>query len=637
MDQRFYEIIEQSSAALPCIHETEIEPCMLEDPIKHLCKIEGFDVLEYGTIENAYHEARRLTGSYKISNPMVGPITQMANTFSTTFAAVILGLNKRINIKATDSQIRAREITCDEATKTRIRLTTCAYVQSVLPADAIFVAFQEMEGFPGTRPNSWSEARWNNAVKDLQDHDTSAHGYVRKFAWNVKNELMSAEKTTAPRLISNEGDLSQVINSIVFKTCEFIDSHALSCFNIKHKNFNERADMIEAASINLDKIARSNLFRELGTLFLEGDGSKWDASCGKFIQEVIESVVYKHVAGLLFPIIMELPKEQLDQALKRRVEMRPPKMLYKSRKDISFGWAGLVCPIKLDETMRSTGDSGTSYLNRLVNMILWLNALASDPAGAMRNAARAAESASPINGVTFTYKCRFTGLKRNMCMFFEGDDSLLGLHRSVQKHETGIAAFWRSVGFNMKLVWRTDGFLEFCGYHYGIKDGVLTGAMVPDILRCFTSSSCSTSQMGSKTTDLRDQVALASNFARAIAFAQTFQPLGEEYRQRALFYARTTNKTKISDGKLLRELSFKAFGTGDRDITSSTFQVLDDIYQDAFANSRYIGREDVYCELVEQSTGMSVDALLSRGALHGPGFTHETYPSTALAAGFVGR
>ena len=93
-----------------------------------------------------------------------------------------------------------------------------------------------------------------------------------------------------------------------------------------------------------------------------------------------------------------------------------------------------------------------------------------------------------LNGESTKFK-DMHGVERWWRGVFEGDDSFCRLVPGIKEADSFYTEFlerWKRYGHRMKLViCTTQG--EFCGTHYEIKNGKLTGRFTPDVGRSLTN------------------------------------------------------------------------------------------------------------------------------------------------------
>ena len=181
----------------------------------------------------------------------------------------------------------------------------------------------------------------------------------------MKFDVMAEGKTQ--RLVSNEGPKRQVSRNFIAKLAEHLDSHLLKEHNTKHKT---------KAQVNAMLFRNTSRKWPTGKpgVVVEGDGSAWDSSCGQTVRWCIEQTVEKWVVDAIGPMLYGLGPEMMEHCMKRVTEELHMEWTYKEHS----GLFREALMIMTDFTMRSTGDSMTSYLNRLVNLILWSCALTKD-------------------------------------------------------------------------------------------------------------------------------------------------------------------------------------------------------------------------------------------------------------------
>jgi len=501
----------------------------------------------------------------------------------------------------------ARNFTASKEVVQKLKATTKKYIETFLNPERVRSVFHDMGGIGACKPTAWSEDRYWAAITKLVEGEVPGN-----FKLTIKPEAGVPGK--APRGISNEGDVWQVLNSVVFKVIEMLDSVQLTFHNIKHKNLEERHESIKLVA------------GLVAGLIAEGDGSAWDACCGAEIQKLIELPVFTAVANIVYDMILEFTPGAKKAAKKRR---KDENMTFDFYTQTSMDKATLrqKIGIGLSFVMRSSGDSGTSFLNRLVNMICWTVGLAKDPAKLM---SRMAEP-------TPEYECLYEKdklgrpLRRKLGCFFEGDDSLLFLCATVKGFRALIEAYWSSIGFNMKLKFiedssKDDDVAEFCGFHYWVEDGRITGACMPDGRRALKNCQITSSKDALKSEGSRDQIAAASAFGRMCQHSGGFAPLAHCFEAKAEEYggwgAACGANLSLRENK---DMQYKITGKFE-----AGAQLTPDILDDAALQQRqYFANPDTMIQLAKKSLRQDSEGL---SVLAGHvGLTHADHPDLAKA------
>ena len=118
---------------------------------------------------------------------------------------------------------------------------------------------------------------------------------------------------------------------------------------------------------------------------------------------------------------------------------------------------------------RRSGHRGTSGLNWWMNFTLWANSICDTPWVFLHG-----EQTNFVD---------MTGQKRWWRGVFEGDDSFCRLVPGIKEGDPFYVEFterWKRYGHCMKLILCTNRG-EFCGTHYAVENGRLTGKFVPDV------------------------------------------------------------------------------------------------------------------------------------------------------------
>jgi len=190
--------------------------------------------------------------------------------------------------------------------------------------------------------------------------------------------------------------------------------------------------------------------------------------------------------------------------------------------DISLDGRKLLSWFEI-RAIRRSGDRGTSLLNYMMNLIVWITVMSKDAPKIL------------LNPATRWHTSRLTGKKVWTNFGFEGDDSLLTTTDVLKPYEDRIMSDWQSLGFHMKLKFVTGGgYVTFVGYtalcdEHGPREDIL----MPELLRNIASSAWTSSHQAA-TRDGRNQVGAESYAARACNFLETAKPIGNLFRAYAM-------------------------------------------------------------------------------------------------------
>jgi hypothetical protein len=539
---------------------------------------------------------------------LVGPQCSIGNVGQTKLGTVVKSANARI------MKDNARCISVPQSELDRAEKVTLQHLRAHMPEKKVQEYWMRCGGFEGDNfvPTTWNKKKYENEKQSWRQRDA-----IRAMNLFVKFDVMAEGKTQ--RLVSDEQGMRQISRNFIAKIAEELEGSLMHEHNTKHKTKQEVHNLLFR---NTKK--KWNPYRP--GVVVEGDGSAWDSSCGSAVRWHIEQVFETYVVNCLGSLLHGLGPEAVEYCMKRISEEMNMQWNYKDHANLFEGMMKITC----DFVMRSTGDALTSFLNRLVNLILWTLSLTKDIyiPKAFRH---------PI----VKYNCRWTPLKkgrhkqRHMFFIFEGDDSILKLDREILQYKDEIEAYWQSWGFNMVLKFIIDSdpkakdvpgatncMAEFCGHKYFIQDGSFTKVCGPDVGRRLTNA-LSTSLQANQSANGRDAVAAASAAAHAEAFASSSPGLAATFKARSEHYEQKVWKPVKMDVKTQNEIARKARGTTEA-------APLDHQYQVAI-NSSWYYTHNHEARLLEKEAGFT-DA--QRRMWDGATVTdHTTHPWEAAALG----
>jgi len=322
----------------------------------------------------------------------------------------------------------------------------------------------------------WTDKRFETSVANLLT-DISP-GY--RFTGSIKAETMTKGKP--PRVLIADGDPGQLMALLTVKCIEDIVFKHFEGKSIKHRS--KEAAMQDV----VNALRRPNKKK---TAIVEGDGTAWDARCGKEIRGITENPIIEHVTARLMetciiPAVWLAEHEKAGKADTLKLFMRTKRDTYRPKID----------------AIRRSGHRGTSILNWLVNFILWHSSVFKDP-GCFANP-------RCMNGVDSE------GKQRWFHAFFEGDDSIVGTDELPAPLIGKIKSFWTRCGFEMKLIFGKNT-AEFTGFIFGVDELGLTGDHLPDPVRAMRASGVSASRVAIESDAGRAQVGRDAMLARAQA------------------------------------------------------------------------------------------------------------------------
>lgn len=462
------------------------------------------------------------TDPLKKMGVIVLPVAAEPNSHLDTGANVQCAIRERITKKQNRCKATSRD-------KRRVKeLVRCAIEGTkghpgMFSTERIIAYLESCPELQDMKSAKWSAERFAGAVNQLWRITEPE----MRVAVSIKAECAVVGKS--PRMILADGDLGQIMALLCIKIFEELMFSRLEDLSIKHTS--KKAAMFERVIASLQT--------ERGRLdFMEGDGSAWDTTNTDAIRKMFENPILAHITK----VVIDYPGVGPEWLLAHT-------KLCESKKLKLFHKGGMQFTI---DAIRRSGHRGTSCLNFWVNFGMWVVSIFETPS----------EFLDPDR----RWGRDLCGNMRKIRMFFEGDDSLIGTRVKLEDQlkvgafckDSGIGQIsyetWKRFGFNMKFVYVKDR-AEFCGWHFHVKDGRMTGIASPDLPRAFRTGGCSYStsaKLVAASGDIKQFRALASATAlsRADAFSGILPVVSEKYLQYSLKMGAPewTHEQKMSTG-----------------------------------------------------------------------------------------
>ena len=344
-------------------------------------------------------------------------------------------------------------------------------------------------------PKKWTAKRCQQALEGLMDK------YNPKFRFSASVKLEPMQDGKPPRMIIADGDSGAVMSALLIGTLERFVCKVRSKQTIKGKPKAQRMYDICEATQQLVGGAR-----KMEAFMLENDGSAWDTCCKWLLRSLTENRIMDYLMETLSFLIVpwnqfksartkantceELTLNCSTKGLKIEKWKKLPDA-WLIQKDGSawkyeehFAIFGKEVK-KTIESIRRSGDKGTSILNWVVNMICWHWVLCGG---------KGAE-AFKLNKKTLV---DVFGVTRHFMIWCEGDDSLLWLTgpKLTSLEMKKLEDRWVQLGHRPKLFLRKDGDeAEFCGWKIMVDEyGLATDTAMPDLPRMLQNCFYTTAQ-----------------------------------------------------------------------------------------------------------------------------------------------
>lgn len=309
------------------------------------------------------------------------------------------------------------------------------------------------DGFEQTR--SWSQERWERA---LHQYETNPRKPVR-YSLAIKSEVLKDAGKDKPRMINADGDVGQIVASQSIAALEKFLYHPRVGLTMSIKG--------APAHVTIQRAYQDMVGSQA---IVEGDGSSWDFTCSVAIRSLVENTFLHAVLAAIDPVLLR------DEAADTHYASQVKRVLRCFARDGSV--------FLLPGTRRS-GHRGTSSLNWLTNIIMWLF-IVSPQDGHQVFVAHEARQPEDPQLVGPNLRTRWGG-KTRLKLAFEGDDSMVGFSTKIgDEQRECIEDEWAKYGFVMKLVVHDNTLptlVEFCGTkasYVPSVEGLLLEGWTPD-------------------------------------------------------------------------------------------------------------------------------------------------------------
>lgn len=494
------------------------------------------------------------------------PISHAPNVYAQDAANVVSAIDERINKKKKPFRATAED-------KRLIGEMVSEAIHGInrksLYNQRRVVEWLTSKIFEDMKSKSWSMEKMSRTIEQLcQKIDP-------KFLLSTAIKLEPMPEGKAARILIADGDLGQVMALLSICCMEDLTKMHLAGKTIK--GLNKRAAMRRTCeNLRVPRTAKENVAKrnkdkglpaDPGVTTFEGDGSAWDTTCSASLRALTENPIINHISCIIRAYVA-VPNiwTEAHEAINAADELT---LVYKKKGQFA---------VHMIDAIRRSGHRGTSCLNWWNNFVLWHVCVFKKPAEFLDPACRYGEDHS--------------GIWRWMNSCFEGDDSALATTPKIEEDcdlHKAILARWDRLGFNMVIFLRsgiTGGgtFLLFTGYHLAIDEwgptGHLpTGAMMPEIDRCFARSGVSTSATMIQFFEQNNRqgcksVARASALARAFEFSGLAPTVSAKFLE---YYANLGDSDMFRQATTLVDRDLRMRIHGDLETEFSEAAIVDDI------------------------------------------------------------
>ena len=310
------------------------------------------------------------------------------------------------------------------------------------------------------------------------------------FQFNAAIKLEPMPDGKPPRMLIADGDAGAVMSALAIGVLE----RYLSRYH-KHRMIKGKPKAKRMMEICRETFEMKNDSEAYEAFMMENDGSAWDTCCKLILRELTENKVLDVMFDRLYPFftpynMFREPRQRADRKAHYKLQISTQKVnvcaLANGCKYTQDDLAMILCKRRMKasiDSIRRSGDRGTSILNWIVNLICWAWVLAGS-------------SGCGIVHVNGKVCVDIFSTKRRFKIWLEGDDSLLWLTgRTFLPAELAVlSSRWTKLGHRPKLFQRTNGQVaEFCGWKIVVnRYGLDEDTACPDIPRmlenCFYST-----------------------------------------------------------------------------------------------------------------------------------------------------
>jgi len=396
-----------------------------------------------------------------------GPTTQDANFFENNPKRVQEAIDKRIVEKHVDFDMTDQER--DELSSISDHLCNELRDSDAVDRIASWLLFGDLKS------KKWTLQRAEVALNVLMwtlNPDFN-------FSAAIKLEPMVQGKP--PRMLIADGDSGAVMSALTIGVLE-----RYICKYYKHRTIKGKPKAARMAEICREAFEMKNSSEACDAFMMENDGSAWDACCKRILRDLTENRIMDVMFDKLYKFFtpynwFQDTRRKADTKNKYKLNMNTNKVnvceFVKGSKFTQEELARVVCKRRASaciDSIRRSGDRGTSILNWIVNIICWAWVFSGSSGVSMLHA-----NGKVCNDIF--------GTRRRFKIWLEGDDSLLWLTARVftPAELEVLESRWTKLGHRPKLFQRVKGDVaEFCGWKIVVnRYGLDEVSAVPDIPR----------------------------------------------------------------------------------------------------------------------------------------------------------
>lgn len=382
---------------------------------------------------------------------------------------------KRIN-EAIEERITKKHVPVDLTDQERdeISAITDSLCDEIRNSDAIDrIASWLM--FGDIKSKKWTLSRAEMALNVLMWQ------YNPEFSFSAAIKLEPMPNGKPPRMLIADGDAGAVMSALTIGVLE-----RYICKYYKHRTIKGKPKSARMREICHEAFEMKNNSEAWEAFLMENDGSAWDTCCKRILRELTENRVLDVIFEKLWKFITPY---NWFQAARRKADTKEKYKLHMNTNKVNVNHfisgsrftqdelAKVTCKRRTAaciDSIRRSGDRGTSILNWIVNIICWAWVL------------------SGGTGSTITHQngkvcVDVFGTKRRFKIWLEGDDSLLWLTGRIftAPELEALEERWKKLGHRPKLFQRLKGDVaEFCGWKIVVNAyGLDEATAIPDVPR----------------------------------------------------------------------------------------------------------------------------------------------------------
>lgn len=300
-----------------------------------------------------------------------------------------------------------------------------------------------------------------------------------KFSASIKLEPMASGKP--PRMLIADGDSGAVMSALIIGVLE-----RYICKYHKHRTIKGKPKSLRMTEICHSAFEMKNTSEAWEAFMMENDGSAWDTCCKRSLRDLTENRIIDTMYEKLYKFFtpynwFQDARRKADSKNKYKLQMNTSKVnvceYIKGSRFTQDELCRVLCKKRTSaciDSIRRSGDRGTSILNWIVNITCWAWVLSGTNGLSIVNA----------NGKVCT---DIFGTRRRFKIWLEGDDSLLWLTGRVftPAELEALESRWIKLGHRPKLFQRINGDVaEFCGWKIVVnKYGLDEASAIPDVPR----------------------------------------------------------------------------------------------------------------------------------------------------------